>query len=1022
MDKKQAPCRPAFVALVAMATLAALAEGCSCTDEASGCTSAADCGLGQECSPDGKCYTPATSTGTGGNGGTGGTAGGACPGGEECGIPPVCCTADEECVQLQCLPRCETERCGPNLTCCAEGEECVDEECLALCPSPQVRCGDTTIECCDGGDICYRDQCTTPGDSCVDFTDCDYATEYCEPTLGVCLPILSLPDCTYHPPVGTFAPNVEWAFGPTTAPYARDEGNTGFTDYCSGVGTAVPFTDSDESVVSVSLGGLTVPFFDGDRTEMWVSTNGWLTLQSGYAGGAAPVNTDLPDVTAPELIIAPYWDDLTNVTACTFVDLSSSQIVVQWNADVAGTTENISFQVVIDANGSANAGNVEMIYGILGSTQDGDGATVGMADSVTDRGIVHSFDRNGGVNTTDPVWFRYIPLRNHVDALTPPAVFDLDFDGRPEVILAAYDEPTTAYSTQPNQAPFGLYSGVVTILNGEDGTIQDRWEAADAYVGGGGALAIGDLDGDGDPEIVGVGQMTVGTGPSYVKVFGSDGQLKWVSNTDIGFAWNGWGGGVHIADLDADGTPEVFFGLRVWHLDFTSDPQGVLTQLPWSQPQESGYPTTTAADLDNDGNLELISDNSAWHHDGQNVWNRTDLTAYRFPSVADFDKDGMPEVALTADNSVIILNGFDGSTYWGPQTLTDSGGGPLNIGDFDNDGFPEIGTAGATKYVVLDLQCTGTPLPAECEAEGIRWTTASKDASSEVTGSSLFDFEGDGIAEVIYSDECFTRVYSGLDGTVRFETPNNTRTATEFPLVADVDGDNNAEIIIVANEYVLGCTTAPYNIGLLGTPWTDAGYPAPYCGTGICGTRGIKVYGDALDNWVPTRRVWSGHAYHITEIAGDGSIPTTEQKNWQTYNNFRMNAQGADVFFAPDLVATDLSIDESSCDAKLVLNATVDNEGALGVVAGVKVSFYKSDGVGGWTCLGTELTTDDLLPGASTVVSMDYDLQPGELDLTIDFRVVVDSDCAGVGDNNECENGGEANNEALGSGECDQTT
>mgnify|MGYP000116718863 CR=1 FL=1 len=32
-------------------------------------------------------------------------------------------------------------------------------------------------------------------------------------------------------------------------------------------------------------------------------------------------------------------------------------------------------------------------------------------------------------------------------------------------------------------------------------------------------------------------------------------------------------------------------------------------------------------------------------------------------------------------------------------------------------------------------------------------------------------------------------------------------------------------------------------------------------------------------------------------------VPVSEQKNWQSYNNFRMNAQGADVFFAPDLVA-----------------------------------------------------------------------------------------------------------------------
>jgi len=895
--------------------------------------------------------------------------------------------------------------CGPNSECCAQDEECVEDECLPVCPPPRVRCG-AEHECCATDDICFSHACTTPGQPCVDFADCE-EDEYCEPTLGLCLPMATLPECEYHPPAGVFAPDVEWTFGPTTAPYIRDRGSAAFVDICAGFGTPVSFADADESVATVSLSGMTVPFFEANRGEMTISTNGWLTFQSGYSGGAAPDNTDLPDAAEPNLLVAPYWDDLDNVSACTLLDLSNQQVVVQWSGEVKGTAEVVSFQAVMKATGSASAGDIELIYGELGASQDGDGATVGLEDPATGRAIVHSVDRDGGVSLGYTVLYRYLPLRNHFDALTPPAVFDLDFDSRPEVILSAYDEDNSSWSTMPGQYPTGLFGGILTILNGEDGTVQARIETSDGYLTAGCALSVGDIDGDDEPEIVGVGRMNPGSGYPYVKAFEPDGSLKWVSDAHVGYDFNGWGGGVHIADLDGDGAPEIFFGLRVYNN------QG---QLLWAEPQEYAYPTTTAADLDGDGDLELVSDRRAWHHDQTMMWQHSH-GGYHFPSVADFDLDGSPEVALVGGSSVVIVAGTDGSTLWGPIPLGTSGGGPLNIGDFDADGFPEIGTAGAGQYVVIDLQCTGDPLPDDCESEWIRWTTPSKDHSSEVTGSSLFDFDGDGTAEVVYSDECFTRVYSGFDGTVLFERPNNTRTATEFPLVADVDGDNNAETVIVANEYIIGCTSPPWNEGLLGTPWEDAGYPSPFCGSGLCAFRGLTVYGDTLDNWVRTRRIWSGHGYHITNINGNGTIPGSESPNWLSYNNYRMNAQGVGMFNAPDLVV-ELAVDESSCPDQLGLEATVENAGALGVVAGVKVSFFESDGGGGWDCLGTKLTSVDLLPGGSTVVSYPYPVAPGQLDTVLDFRVLVDADCEGEGDHNECETGGEDNNEALGSGEC----
>jgi len=44
----------------------------------------------------------------------------------------------------------------------------------------------------------------------------------------------------------------------------------------------------------------------------------------------------------------------------------------------------------------------------------------------------------------------------------------------------------------------------------------------------------------------------------------------------------------------------------------------------------------------------------------------------------------------------------------------------------------------------------------------------SGNASSNVTGSSVFDFDANGAAEVVYADECFLRMYDGSTGTVRY--------------------------------------------------------------------------------------------------------------------------------------------------------------------------------------------------------------------------------------------------------------
>ena len=50
---------------------------------------------------------------------------------------------------------------------------------------------------------------------------------------------------------------------------------------------------------------------------------------------------------------------------------------------------------------------------------------------------------------------------------------------------------------------------------------------------------------------------------------------------------------------------------------------------------------------------------------------------------------------------------------------------------------------------------------------------------------------------------------------------------------------------------------------------------------------GLSVYGDANQSWPQGRQVWNQHAYSITNINDDLSVPAPQQPNWQQYNNFR---------------------------------------------------------------------------------------------------------------------------------------
>ncbi len=575
-------------------------------------------------------------------------------------------------------------------------------------------------------------------------------------------------------------------------------------------------------------------------------------------------------------------------------------------------------------------------------------------------------------------------------------------------------------------------------------------------------IAVGDLDGDGVPEIVAVLEGA-GASAGSIRIYSNTGETL---ATSPSFDHGGANPAPSLANLDHAGLAEIVVGRSVWMLD---KPQGGAIQFvdrfagSLMHGKNNQGPVSCVANVQGDERLELIAGTTVYRlptppagvtkisqcqgpgatpdeiafcagqlmvvWDGQTVNGATAVPAGRregFCAVADIlgadqvgapgpgnPLDGQAEVIVISAGWLQVFDGQDGTLRRAVQ-LDASGGGTPNVDDFDGDGFPEVSSAFSAAFVVADLQqaTTGgecdawTAAPADdsvtcaaankartpplvkctqdadcgdlakfacneqlgsCVCLHNGWRRKTQDDSSQVTGSSVFDFNGDGAAEVVYNDECRFRVYDGLTGDVWVREPSESRTRIEYPVVADVDNDGNAEIVFATT--------------------TESGFCTEHLSSSY--NAGIEVWGDANDLWVSARRIWNQHAYHVTNVTESGGIPLFEPESWKPlngrlYNTYRSNPRSQDV--APDLAA--IGIQVSSPDAAcgqlsslLDITVQVTNQGDLRVGPGVILAFH-----GTWTSPSlqeplygpgsTPLTAtlqNSLEPGDSVLVTVHYD-------------------------------------------------
>jgi len=664
------------------------------------------------------------------------------------------------------------------------------------------------------------------------------------------------------------------------------------------------------------------------------------------------------------------------------------------------------------------------------------------------------------------------PFPDHTNVLATPMVATFYTTGgefaTPSVVFTSYN--FTDGGSQSCQGTDPSFFGVIRIIDGR--TCTQQASIAVPTVVASASLAIADLGGDPTPEIVAART----DGGLVAFQLQSDGTWLpfWQTTSRFADTLCDWAG-PSIHDLDDDGKPEVIFYGAVYDgaTGATIDESIAGTVDATS----TGY-VPIVADVDGDGVPDLITGTEIYS------WDKTLrrwVTKQALPfqnghvAVADFGTfpasgtddratlDGIAEVAVVIGGVAKVYN-IAGREVFSADLLSLGGGpigqgGPPTIADFDGDGRVEFASAGASAYHVFDLDCRGTPDVATCPSmrtDGIVWVQQSQDFSSNRTGSSVFDFDGDGRAEVVYGDECFTRVYDGITGQVVYSRFRSSCTWYENPIVVDTDADFNAEIVFGSNNncnvtcplvdpifdgvQCLDDSDCPSTTACgredpgdaLGrcrcTIDDDCGGDGFVCLDPLAGPSaagkvcrashpattdavGIRILADSVDRWTSTRTIWNQHAYSVTNIDQSGKVPRTSEwlQNWTQagLNNFRQNSPGEGI---PPGAIPDLTVKHTKplCGGTtLGVSAEVCNRGTEPVADGVPVSFYAVGPPQELRC--TTMTTTRLYPGNCTIVSCDWAGPPGE------GIAVVDDRGNGTGIDLECR---EDNNAAPISVDC----
>ena len=357
----------------------------------------------------------------------------------------------------------------------------------------------------------------------------------------------------------------------------------------------------------------------------------------------------------------------------------------------------------------------------------------------------------------------FVAVQLGVEAL---AVGDLDGDGKPDLAVTAFNGNSVSVFLNTTVAGGALSFGQ-----------QAGFEAGQSSFGGT-ALAIGDLDGDGKPDLAVAGQSAVSV--LLNTTLPGDSIARLSPSIDFPAAFGTGAISVALADFHGDGKLDVV--------------------VAYTQLLVLFHNTTAAATVPAFAPPAVIA---------------TDPTSLFDVHAADFDGDGRPDLAvLTGDAGATVL--LDTSRAGSHVARFAAGvgfaAGPaptaLALGDFDGDGKPDLAVTsrgspevrGNTVSLLLDATAAGASTPS--------FTRAGAFANPAPIHVHVADLDGDGRPDLVMSD------LSG-DVTVLLNTTPAAATVPSFApraflaldlgdlaAVVDLDGDGRPELVVTRPQGV----------------------------------------------------------------------------------------------------------------------------------------------------------------------------------------------------------------------------
>ena len=402
------------------------------------------------------------------------------------------------------------------------------------------------------------------------------------------------------------------------------------------------------------------------------------------------------------------------------------------------------------------------------------------------------------------------------------AVGDVDGDGKPDVV--ALSEGTAAL--------FDADRGLVVWINKGDGAFRAPVIYANIGYFEAGALALADVNGDGNPDVVFTQPILAGSGKSVVNVLlnHGDGTFGPAVSSPVG----GQPGSLAVGDLNADGKPDLVVGsfgdnavrVLLGNGDGTFQAETVYVVATYQ-----AWPVVLA-DLNGDGQFDIVVGTPAGSIPSQRsgvYWLRGngngtyqaaqllfDLIWSDTIVASDLNGDGRTDLVFgvpSGPNSNIaslIFSGKGDGTFQPAQYLyvNETGSGPLAVGDFNGDHKPDIVQAGIDTYeppsitpnpgvnsrpgVAVMLQ----PFPV---TYGLNLVDPVNNAQRRPSTLAVGDFNGDGRIDLL-SVQGSADVFLSNGGGGQFSLAVNTQSTNptawgngRYVTVADFNGDGKLD-------------------------------------------------------------------------------------------------------------------------------------------------------------------------------------------------------------------------------------